>query len=111
VNLTKVIFSRILAVNGCMTGLFRGSLGHKRPCNKKAFGFTLKAFDLKMWCQLESNQRHKDFQSFALPTELWHRPVVRGILVDGAANVTRFFVSEKLFSKKGFEVKGKGERF
>ncbi len=24
------------------------------------------------WCQLDSNQRHKDFQSFALPTELWH---------------------------------------
>ena len=23
--------------------------------------------------QLESNQRHKDFQSFALPTELWHQ--------------------------------------
>ncbi len=26
---------------------------------------------LKEWCpELESNQRHKDFQSFALPTEL-----------------------------------------
>src|SRR5690606_9511135 len=25
-----------------------------------------------LWCQLDSNQRHKDFQSFALPTELWH---------------------------------------
>lgn len=24
------------------------------------------------WYQLESNQRHKDFQSFALPTELWY---------------------------------------
>ena len=24
-----------------------------------------------LWYQLESNQRHKDFQSFALPTELW----------------------------------------
>ena len=24
------------------------------------------------WYQRESNQRHKDFQSFALPTELWH---------------------------------------
>lgn len=27
---------------------------------------------LSWWYQLESNQRHKDFQSFALPTELWH---------------------------------------
>lgn len=25
-----------------------------------------------MWCHSESNQGHKDFQSFALPTELWH---------------------------------------
>jgi|LakMenE18May11ns_1017448.scaffolds.fasta_scaffold8329895_2 hypothetical protein len=25
-----------------------------------------------LWYQLESNQRHKDFQSFALPTELWY---------------------------------------
>ena len=24
----------------------------------------------KWWSQSESNQRHKDFQSFALPTEL-----------------------------------------
>ncbi len=24
------------------------------------------------WCQLDSNQRHTDFQSDALPTELWH---------------------------------------
>src|SRR5690606_29936206 len=28
--------------------------------------------ELLWWCQLDSNQRHKDFQSFALPTELWH---------------------------------------
>ena len=26
----------------------------------------------KMWCHQESNRGHKDFQSFALPTELWH---------------------------------------
>ena len=25
------------------------------------------------WHGRESNQGHKDFQSFALPTELWHR--------------------------------------
>ena len=24
------------------------------------------------WCHQESNRGHKDFQSFALPTELWH---------------------------------------
>ena len=25
-----------------------------------------------VWCHRESNQGHKDFQSFALPSELWH---------------------------------------
>ena len=25
-----------------------------------------------MWYHQESNRGHKDFQSFALPTELWH---------------------------------------
>ena len=25
-----------------------------------------------LWCHRDSNQGHKDFQSFALPTELWH---------------------------------------
>ena len=28
-----------------------------------------------LWCHRESNQGHKDFQSFALPTELWHPEV------------------------------------
>ena len=28
-----------------------------------------------MWYHRESNQGHKDFQSFALPTELWHHPL------------------------------------
>ncbi len=27
---------------------------------------------LSKWCHHESNEGHKDFQSFALPTELWH---------------------------------------
>ena len=27
---------------------------------------------LFLWCHQESNRGHKDFQSFALPTELWH---------------------------------------
>ena len=37
---------------------------------KKATSFEM-AF--KKWCLQESNQGHKDFQSFALPTELRHR--------------------------------------
>ena len=40
--------------------------GHKKsPEFPRGFGPT-------SWCQLESNQRHTDFQSVALPTELWH---------------------------------------
>ena len=27
---------------------------------------------LKKWCHQESNRGHMDFQSIALPTELWH---------------------------------------
>ena len=34
--------------------------------------FTIFCFSLK-WCHQESNRGHKDFQSFALPTELWHQ--------------------------------------
>ena len=26
-----------------------------------------------LWCHRESNQGHKEYQSFALPTELWHQ--------------------------------------
>ena len=33
-----------------------------------------------MWCHQESNRGHKDFQSFALPTELWHHR--GGLVVD-----------------------------
>ena len=32
---------------------------------------------LSKWCHQESNRGHKDFQSFALPTELWHLAVLR----------------------------------
>ena len=34
--------------------------------------FTVFCFSSK-WCHQESNRGHKDFQSFALPTELWHQ--------------------------------------
>ena len=31
----------------------------------------------RKWCHQESNRGHKDFQSFALPTELWHLACLR----------------------------------
>ena len=38
-------------------------------CNKEGSSVILSLFK---WCHQESNRGHKDFQSFALPTELWH---------------------------------------
>ena len=37
---------------------------------RKASTFVVNVF--LVWCHQESNRGHKDFQSFALPTELWH---------------------------------------
>ncbi len=41
-----------------------------------------------VWYLLESNQRHKDFQSFALPTELRYP-------TDWVAKVMRFLSNQK----------------
>ena len=57
------------------------------------------------WCHQESNRGHKDFQSFALPTELWHHH-----LLIASAKVETFFDTSKYlaenfyyFSFKGFQ--------
>ena len=44
----------------------------------KAVKIFLNCFILK-WYHQESNRGHKDFQSFALPTELWHQFPLHGI--------------------------------
>ncbi len=49
------------------------------------------------WCHQESNRGHKDFQSFALPTELWHHRVVAWVVTCGCldfcvAKVGTFFL-------------------
>ncbi len=46
---------------------------------KSGVKFKLLSF---MWCHQESNRGHKDFQSFALPTELWHHCLIVGTKVD-----------------------------
>ena len=43
------------------------------------------------WCHRESNQGHKDFQSFALPTELWHLVFVWD------CKGSHFFLTSKFF--------------
>ena len=62
-----------IAEPGLTLGL---TLSPKPPYNrfgrgtKKGVAF-LQLLDFQ-WCHHESNEGHKDFQSFALPTELWH---------------------------------------
>ena len=52
------------------------------------------------WCHRESNQGHKDFQSFALPTELWHQFSLRTTLsFDWDCKGRYFFFISKLFMK------------
>src|SRR5699024_4573345 len=55
-----------------------GGGGEIRTPEPRGSGFTVPAFShfatppflSKWWLETESNRRHKDFQSFALPTEL-----------------------------------------
>ena len=39
----------------------------------KKKGVTFSSDSFLVWYHQESNRGHKDFQSFALPTELWHQ--------------------------------------
>ena len=70
-----------------------------RPAGKQklpiSFGnqeSTANCFSSK-WCHQESNRGHKDFQSFALPTELWHR-----CCLFASAKLMRFFETCKFFN-------------
>jgi hypothetical protein len=52
----------------CFTSIFR---------RKPYYGFlSIQFFGQKIWPELESNQRHKDFQSSALPTELSGQKII-----------------------------------
>ena len=51
------------------------------------------------WCHQESNRGHKDFQSFALPTELWHHHVCNPFGI-ASAKVGSFFEPCNFFGKK-----------
>ena len=52
-----------------------------------------------LWCHQESNRGHKDFQSFALPTELWYH-----CFLIAFAKVMLFYLSAKLFANNLFNV-------
>ena len=55
----------------------------------------IEQLSLYEWCHQESNRGHKDFQSFALPTELWHR-----CFSFAGAKVLTIFESTKSFDWK-----------
>ena len=52
-------------------------------------------FSFYKWCHQESNRGHKDFQSFALPTELWHH-----CFLFADAKVEVYFETTKCFDGK-----------
>ncbi len=62
--------------------------------NKKESYIVCNSLIIK-WCHQESNRGHKDFQSFALPTELWHHH-----FLFAGAKVGFFFGIGKFLPKK-----------
>jgi hypothetical protein len=69
----------IRCVNHFATAAINGGGGRIRTAEPKGADLQSAAFshfatppygDKKWWLRTESNRRHKDFQSFALPTEL-----------------------------------------
>ena len=55
------------------------------------------------WCLQESNQGHKDFQSFALPTELRHRCFKRAFLSGSGCKYNFILLTRKgKFIKNAF---------
>ena len=55
---------------------------------------------VSLWCHRESNQGHKDFQSFALPTELWHQNLcLKRVVFVWDCKGRHFFFTSKLFCK------------
>ena len=58
-----------------------------------------------LWCHQESNRGHKDFQSFALPTELWHHHfLIAGAKIELIFDIAKYFRKKMLyFSFRGFQ--------
>ena len=59
-----------------LCGVSSQGYGHKKNSRTNALEQN-HFFAFPMWCHQESNRGHKDFQSFALPTELWHLSSLR----------------------------------
>ena len=50
------------------------------------------------WCHQESNRGHKDFQSFALPTELWHLPFAQPYRFCECKDSVNFLYAKNFFN-------------
>ncbi len=67
----------------------------RKPIEMVIFQWVSRICFFLLWCHQESNRGHKDFQSFALPTELWHHHFLFAV-----AKVGSFFDTAKHFIKK-----------
>ena len=75
----------------------KGGGGVKKSCRQTT---------LFVWYHQESNRGHKDFQSFALPTELWHLMLVRsGNISFAVAKVVKLLDSASLMEIKNTDKK------
>ena len=68
----RILFAKPDGVNSSVGAVFYSNKTKNRA-RVIAPALTLTLF---LWCHLELNQGHQDFQSCALPTELWHQHVV-----------------------------------
>ena len=69
----RVLLSLSVVPPGIGAGTQGQNLGAPVLCSTKTKKDSNECYCLFLWCHQESNRGHKDFQSFALPTELWHQ--------------------------------------
>ena len=62
-------YEELAMAAAALTRMLRYSRATADESKKESITFVILSF---AWCHQESNRGHKDFQSFALPTELWH---------------------------------------
>ena len=90
------IFLTLLGIKKSLTGC----VNEKRTPLRCSFSIVLFFFK---WCHSESNQGHTDFQSVALPTELWH-PFIFGVTkVNIFSKPQSFFFSNQKMHEKSLQ--------
>jgi hypothetical protein len=84
----------IRCVNHFATTAMLFDRGSRNRTHTEGFGdlcstFKLYPFKKERWLRTESNRRHKDFQSFALPTELLSHCIAIQLCIDGGPDRDR----------------------